>query len=439
MIYEKRCGMAKVTVKSTSESLMPMSLKSKTDVVENNRKEQSLNGHTREFDACSVKCQTKWKRHKRHKKNRVFTKFAVVTITLFFCLSTLDSKFNDGKLKDFAVSVLSEKLREYSLNQHREETEGAFFGLEELPEMNLSVKDNVTQPIDKQTFTEYVEKTQKDAVAVSSPEKTHVGVDGEVFYPITAMDLSVQSVTAINNETVYEPDVEIINNTLPKALKNYTISHDEPSVLIVHTHGCEAYTEYDDMYPKEENTRTTDTEKNVVRVGREISDILESYGISTIHCTRLCDEESFIDAYDVSHDVVKEYLEKYPSIRVVLDVHRDAIVKQSGESIKPSVNIAGQDYAQLMFVVGTGQSAHSHSDWEENLSLAMCIQNEAHTRYPGLFRAVNLRKVPFNQWLSCGYLLLEVGSSANKLDEALASAQAFGHILSAVLKENSIS
>ena len=90
-----------------------------------------------------------------------------------------------------------------------------------------------------------------------------------------------------------------------------------------------------------------------------------------------------------------------------------------------------------MFVVGTGQTAHSHPDWEENLSLATCVQKEGMERYPGLFRTINLRAVPFNQWLSCGYLLLEVGSNSNSLDEALASGQAFAHILSAVLNQHS--
>ena len=133
---------------------------------------------------------------------------------------------------------------------------------------------------------------------------------------------------------------------------------------------------------------------------------------------------------------MRKYLEEYPSIRFVIDVHRDAIIRDDGESIKAVKNIGGQDYAQLMFVVGTDEKGHKHPNWKNNLSLALELQQSMEDTYPGLCRSINLRDVPFNQQLSDGYILLEVGTSANTLDEALLSARAFSENLARVIYEN---
>ena len=381
---------------------------------------------------------------RRQRKKHSFAKLVLVCFTILFCTATLDQKYNGGRLINLALNYAQEKITDYTDKKINTETNSNLYTSLQLPKTQFSQDEQITLPINKQELQQLqtnqntTEDTDCTAVSVSSSEQIPLGADGEIFYPITKADLSATAVTSLNNETIYEPDTHKIFESYPDALTSYEINPDEPLVLIVHTHACESYTEYENMYPNSENTRTENTDKNVVRVGKEIAHTLESYGINTIHCRSLCDKESFINAYNTSHDIVEEYLEKYPSIRIVIDVHRDAIIRQSGESIKPAVTIAGQEYAQLMFVVGTGQSAHSHPYWEQNLSLAMCVQNEAEKRYAGLFRPVNLRSVPFNQWLSTGYLLLEVGSSANNLDEALASAQAFGHVLSAVLNTNSL-
>ena len=145
------------------------------------------------------------------------------------------------------------------------------------------------------------------------------------------------------------------------------------------------------------------------------------------------DESSFINAYSYSAKTVKRYLEEYPSIRFVIDVHRDAIIKDNGESIKAVTDIAGEDYAQIMFVVGTNELGHNHPRWQQNLSLAVRLQKEISKTYPSLCRSINLHNVPFNQQLSDGYLLLEIGTSANTLEEALRSARAFGENLARVI------
>lgn len=274
----------------------------------------------------------------------------------------------------------------------------------------------------------------QNTVAADSAVSTGF-VDGVTYYPITERDLSATSVFALSNGTSFNPDVESLADKRPSCLENVEITSD-PLVLIVHTHGGECYSEYTDMYPENQPTRSLDGDKNVIRVGKEIASTLHDFGITTVHCEIQHDKDSFINAYSESAKTVRKYLEEYPSIKFVVDVHRDAIIRDDGESIKAVKNIGGQDYAQLMFVVGTNEKGHKHPDWQQNLLFAMTLQQSIDDTYPGLCRSINLRDVPFNQQLSDGYLLLEVGTSANTLDEALLSARAFSENLARVIYEN---
>ncbi len=377
----------------------------------------------------------------KRKKQGGFFKLVTVTAAALFCLFTFDAKKLDGQLFEKTKEVFFAFIEEAFTAHPQEKIQKITEKTENIPDTSdFNVWDTVKKEENPAVITPLQEKASEKVpyTPVSGQENMPISVDGDIYYPIVTKDLSAQSVAVLSNGTSYSPDMEKAISTKPVALENLVINENEPLVLIVHTHACESYTEYSDVYPQHEATRSEDTDKNVVRVGKEIADTLKSYGINTIHCTQLCDKESFINAYNVSHNTVREYLEKYPSIRVVIDVHRDAIVKENGESIRPAVTIAGQEYAQLMFVVGTDKSGHSHPDWQNNLSFAATVQSAAEERYPSLFRSINLRSVPFNQWLSDGYLLLEAGSVSNTLDEALLSAQAFAHTLTAVLKENAV-
>lgn len=288
-------------------------------------------------------------------------------------------------------------------------------------------------PLSDVTFEEspYDNEPEKAVGELLSP----AAVDGERFLPITERDLSAQSVFALSNGTAFEPDTVNLLGMTPPVLSDIDIT-GEPLVLIIHTHAGECYTEYDNLYPENENTRSTDENKNVVRVGAEIAQTLSDFGIGSIHVKTRHDEASFINAYSESAKTVKKYLSDNPSIKFVVDVHRDAIIRDDGESIKAVKKIAGEDYAQLMFVVGTNELGHNHADWQDNLSLALNLQKTIDSFYPGLCRSINLRDVPFNQQLSKGYLLLEVGTSANTLDEALLSARAFGENLARIIYAN---
>ena len=208
----------------------------------------------------------------------------------------------------------------------------------------------------------------------------------------------------------------------------------EPQVLIMHTHGSEAYTpDGEDVYePSDNNSRTLDERYNVVRVGDEIQRVLTELGLSVLHDRRLYDYPQYNGAYGRSAEGVAEYLAQYPSIRIVLDIHRDALVGEDGTVYKAATTIDGVKTAQVMLVLGSSEGGE-HPNWTENLALAAKIQQSMDTLYPTLARPMTLRSSRYNQQMSSGSLLVEVGCHGNTLQEALAGARLFARAAGQVL------
>ena len=214
-----------------------------------------------------------------------------------------------------------------------------------------------------------------------------------------------------------------------------TLPEEGPQVLIVHTHGSEAYTpDGTDTYVATGECRTTDTEKSVVRVGDEIAKVLTEMGLTVVHDTALYDYPEYNGAYDRSLAAVENWLAQYPTIQVVLDVHRDALIGSDGTVYKPITTINGEKCAQVMLVMGSN-ALYDHPNWLENLALAVQVQKEMNTLWPTLARPIGLRENRYNQQTAPGAMLVEVGSHGNTLQEALAAARMFARALGAVLLE----
>ncbi len=197
-----------------------------------------------------------------------------------------------------------------------------------------------------------------------------------------------------------------------------------PQILIVHTHGSEAYSMSDgDLYEESDPYRTTDCTHNIVRVGEEMATVFRAYGFQVIHDTTLCDYPAYNGAYDRSKAVVEQWLEQYPTIQVVLDVHRDALVGGDGEIYKMVSTEAGQKVAQVMIVLGTDAGGSEHPRWKDNMAFALLLQRNLVKGYTSLARPIVLRAGRYNQHLSPGSILVEVGGHGNTLSEAIAGAR----------------
>ncbi len=223
---------------------------------------------------------------------------------------------------------------------------------------------------------------------------------------------------AINSGFRYEADLPAL---LTQPL-HWELTADAPTVLILHSHGSESYAptgEYAEISPY----HTLENDHNMVSVGAYIARLLEAEGISVLHDTALHDQPSYNAAYNNSRESAKKYLAEYPSVQLVLDLHRDSIEDAAGNQVVQTVFAGDQTLAPLMLVVGTDHSGLEHPQWRENLALALKLQTQLEGLCPGICRNINLRTQRFNQDLSAGALLIEVGSSGNSRQEALRSAQ----------------
>lgn len=210
----------------------------------------------------------------------------------------------------------------------------------------------------------------------------------------------------------------------------------EPQVLLMHTHTTECYLDYDaGFYNDSDPTRTLDETKNVVAVGEVVAVQLQAAGIGVVHDKTVHDSPQYTGAYDRSKATVLKNLEAYPTIQVVLDIHRDSIQRDASSKVKPTAEIGGKKAAQMMIVMGMMNTASvPHPDWQENLSLAVRLQQELHTRYEGVMRPISLvGNARYNQQLTHGSILVEMGSEANTLEEAMVSGQMLGRALVKVL------
>ena len=229
----------------------------------------------------------------------------------------------------------------------------------------------------------------------------------------------------------YQPDKQALL-TRPSAL---SLSDDGPAILIVHTHSSEAYTmEAGFEYPESDALRTLDERYSVIRVGDEIADILTEAGISVLHDTQPNDYPNYNGAYERMRQTIEGYLAEYPSIQMVLDIHRDAAEDADGNPVALTADVDGDACAELMLVVGTDEGGLSHPNWQENLANALKLQVLLNRSAPGLCRNLNLRTERFNQHETPGSLLVEVGASGNTLAEALRSARILGQALAVFLR-----
>lgn len=219
------------------------------------------------------------------------------------------------------------------------------------------------------------------------------------------------------------------------ALPRQLTDTEEPQVLIYHTHATESYQPYFcDWYDLSYNARSKDNEKNMIAVGNVLEEKLKTAGIGVIHDTTQHDNPSYSEGYDRSRQTVKNYLKKYPSIKVVLDVHRDAI---QGDHVitAPYTEIQGKKTAQIMTICGADNGTDRLPKFIENFKFAAALQNQAEKDYPTLMRPMLFDKARFyNQDLSTGALLLEIGGHGNTLEEAKNAMSFLADSLITVLK-----
>lgn len=277
------------------------------------------------------------------------------------------------------------------------------------------------------------------------PEDKSEQPDGELAYP---SELGSSGGRIIRTTYTYNPSSSCVllpgggmlrNSTdidtdylIEQAQKELDFSIDiggEPQVLIMHTHTTECYEPYQrDRFDESFSSRTTDLDKSVVAVGSQIASQLEAAGIAVIHDDTVHDYPRYTGAYDRSAKTVEGILKEYPSIKIVIDVHRDAI-ESDGERYAPVCEVDGQSCAQVMIICG----CMNVPKYRYNLRFASRLQSKMENDYPGFTRPILFAERNYNQELTHASILIEMGSNSNSLDEALYSGKLVGMSLAELL------
>ncbi len=259
------------------------------------------------------------------------------------------------------------------------------------------------------------------SVQANTTSKDALGKIHEQFLSPYSQKLSYNGIY-IKNSTGLDVNIK---NELAAELSLKIKKSKEPEVLIVHTHATESYMKEDKgYYTAADKARSDKDSENVVRVGEAFAKNLEAGGISVLHIKTHHDSPSYNESYSRAKSSINEYLKKYPSIKVVVDIHRDSIAMTGNDKCKPTKVINGKKAAQVMLVVGSQTGTVSgFPNWKQNFRLALRYQQTMEAMYPGLARAMTFCSRKYNMNLTTGSMLLEVGTEANTLEEAIYSAE----------------
>ena len=262
-------------------------------------------------------------------------------------------------------------------------------------------------------------------LSIAPPDLENAGEIQSRFYSQGSGDGYVELAAGSIKNSTQRTDAELAEAAAAGLPFEVELNADEPQVLILHTHATETYQTWDELvYDPDFSARTTDTARNMCAVGDRMTEILNEAGINTVHDTTLHDSPSYTESYARSAQTARSWLEKYPGIKVILDVHRDAIETTDGVRLKPLCEIEGQDTAQVMIIAGCDNgSTVNLPNWKKNLGFAAAWEAEMETLYPGLTRPVLCGYRFYNQDVTTGSLLIEIGGHANTLTEAVRAGE----------------
>lgn len=369
-----------------------------------------------------------------------------LNVTALFCAALLvvnvapvaadkTNSFSNGIMTVFSPQKIAQKFTDFSNTKKDDDVNTTNTASEEKqePAAEINGKDsdlysNITEvPEDIAILMNEAEKTIKsEEVKGKTSEEDYFGGGTLVSFDKVEVQSKIPA-------SFYDLNIgELLDQKADLVIKDIS----EPTILVYHSHTTESYTLLDAGYYTESlDLRSDDNAKNMVRVGDELCRYLEMMGFNVIHDTEIHDTD-YNGAYDSSRKSIEEYLEKYPTIDITIDVHRDDITYDNNTKVKPTATINGKKAARMMMIAGAEYGRiENYPDWEYNLGFVLAVQNKAAEMYEGLMRPVLFSERKYNMDVTRTSFLLEVGTDANTLDEACYSARLFATALGTLLKE----
>ena len=269
----------------------------------------------------------------------------------------------------------------------------------------------------RERVTEQKPENAGDEPSSSAPETSeNPPEEGQNAIPVVA-------------KTLYEPKPEESS-----AGEVPILFETPPAVLIYCANPAEAYLEKEAQIPEDgagEATFSADPQRSISTVAQKLCDVLTEHGISVIFQEQAA-ESGYLGSSERSADLIRKALCEHPQISLVISVGRDSLFDGEGNYIKTVTGDADDPTAQVLAIVGSGESGASCPAWQENLALARALQTEAERETPGIFRGIRVKSTPQNQQYAKLSLSLLIGSGGNFAEEAERSAEKIGASLSAL-------
>ncbi|WP_243116523.1 stage II sporulation protein P [Marinisporobacter balticus] len=218
--------------------------------------------------------------------------------------------------------------------------------------------------------------------------------------------------------------IQVVSSSIKKP-NQVKLDMNKPTIFIYHTHATESY------MPEEIGNFHSLKRKYTVRaVGDQLSEYLSNKGYKVIHDDTMHDYPSYQQSYVRSLETLRKNLKKNTSLKIIFDIHRDAAPNNDTARTNSYVTINGEKVAKFSIVVGTG-----NENAEKLMILAKYIKAKSDERYPGLAKKTITKPYKFNQFNSDYYALIEIGNTANYIDEAVRTTKYVGEILDQVIKD----
>lgn len=347
----------------------------------------------------------------------------LVTVAGFFVIREMDERKEKAEQEVIGIQVLAEK----------ENQEAA--GYLEVLESGGAGKVETTE-----TEDDYLEVSY---IAGNAPQQMEESLFSELFpqdlfgftklvqerysmADLQSLDYLINHFYIVDSSTIATAEEFDVEAFIEKDLRMEKTS--EPQILIYHTHGSEAYAD----------SRPNMAEDSVIGVGKLLAEELqETYGYEVIHHVEYFDRKADgsgdrDNAYNNSLPVITALLEKYPSIEVVIDLHRDSGAARVAE-------VDGVRMAKIMLFNGLCRTKsgpityYSNPHLEMNLAFSFQMNVVGNAMYPGLMHRIYLKSYRYNMHLAEKYLLIELGTEQNTLQEAKNSMKPLAAILNQVL------
>lgn len=340
--------------------------------------------------------------------NDLTKKILTVMLVIFFVTFFVSNGFFGDFLRQTAFKAVfskEETILKDSLS---------FNGDEIIENLTFSaLKPEIAKIEKKETNKTKEQETKKDEKAIEEPAN---------------VDFSKEK----SQKSVVANDI-IVSNFAGKSfdipsLLSLPLSYEKTQgykVLIIHTHTTESYLPDD---------RNEDQTKNIVRVGEEFAKVLNENNIKTLHIKKVHDSP-YNKSYINELATIEETLKQYPTIEVIIDVHRDALYNSKNEKIKPTTTINNEKVAQVMLVCGTDAMGLKHDYWQNCFSFALKIQKNMNENYPNLARPINLREERFNTHKTKNSIIFEIGANGNTLEEAVLAGRYAAQSIANVINE----